>query len=308
MKKNVTLLVFSFVLSSFFSQTQLDNPGFENWENAGTSSDEPTDWSSIKTSDDPTLSGFAPVVWAQSSDAHSGNYSLEMTNVSTFGVVANGTVTNGRIHADFDPSLGYVFTDQTDDTWNQSFTDSPDSLVGWYKYNPSGNDKGKVEAILHTNDAQIPENGTAGNWVGRARADFTSNVSNWTRFSVPFNYYNSTTPSYILLVLTSGDSTIAVNGSQLLLDDLELIYLPSSLNEIDSPIKCWFSNNILHTGINPSLNSYSLNVYDISGKLVFNEQVRSFQSKEFYLDFSKGIYLVNLRSETQNQTLKIIVQ
>ena len=115
-------------------------------------------------------------------------------------------------------------------------------------------------------------------------------------------------PSYILLVLTSGDSTIAVNGSQLLLDDLELIYSPSYLNEIDSPIKCWFSNNILHTGINPSLNSYSLNIYDISGKLVLNEQVSSYQSKEFYLDFIKGFYLVNLSSETQNQTLKIIVQ
>ena len=87
------------------------------------------------------------MVWGQSTDAHSGSYSLEMTNVTTFGIVANGTVTNGRIHADFNPSLGYVFTDQTDDTWNQSFSDTPDSLVGWYKYNPTGSDKGKVEAI-----------------------------------------------------------------------------------------------------------------------------------------------------------------
>ncbi len=132
------------------------------------------------------------------------------------------------------------------------------------------------------------------NWVGRARADFTSNVSNWTRFSVPFNYYNSTTPTYILLVLTSGDSTIAVNGSQLLLDDLELIYSPSSLNEIDSPIKCWFSNNILHTGINPSLNSYSLNVYDISGKLVLNEQVSSYPVKRISFRFYKRYSILSI--------------
>jgi hypothetical protein len=308
MKNIVTLFVFSLFIINISTQTQLDNPSFENWENVGTSVDEPTDWSSIKTSDDPTLSGFAPVVWGQSSDAHSGSYSLEMTNVTTFGIVANGTVTNGRIHADFNPSFGYVFTDQTDDTWNQSFSDTPDSLVGWYKYNPAGNDKGKVEAVLHTANAQIPENGTAGNWVGRARADFTSNVSNWTRFSVPFNYYNSNTPAYILLVLTSGDSTVAVDGSQLLLDDLELVYLPASLNEMDQPIKCWFSENIFHTGINNSAGLYTLDVFDISGKLVFNEQINSFGSKEFYFNFPKGVYVVNLRSESHNQTLKIIMQ
>ena len=89
------------IIQAGFSQTQIDNAGFENWENAGTTVDEPTEWSSIKTSDDATLNGFAPVVWGQSSDAHSGDYSLELINVSTFGVVANGTVTNGRVHADF---------------------------------------------------------------------------------------------------------------------------------------------------------------------------------------------------------------
>ena len=41
-------------------------------------------------------------------DGHSGNYSLELINVSTFGVVANGTVTNGQVHADFDPNNGEI--------------------------------------------------------------------------------------------------------------------------------------------------------------------------------------------------------
>ena len=172
MKKSLSLFLTFFYLCCFYSQSQIDNAGFENWENAGTSVDEPTDWSSIKTSDDPTLAGFAPVVWGQSTDAHSGSYSLEMTNVSVFGVVANGIVTNGRVHADFDPNLGYVFTDQSDNSWNQSFSDKPDSLVGWYKFSPSGGDKAKVEAVLHTGNAQIPENGTFSNWVANARADF----------------------------------------------------------------------------------------------------------------------------------------
>ena len=63
----------------FFSQ-QLDNNGFENWEDIGTSIEEPIDWSSTKTSDNPSLNGFAPQVIERSSDAHSGSYSAKLTN------------------------------------------------------------------------------------------------------------------------------------------------------------------------------------------------------------------------------------
>jgi hypothetical protein len=308
MKKSLSLFLTFCYLCCFYSQSQIDNAGFENWENAGTSVDEPTDWSSIKTSDDPTLAGFAPVVWGQSTDAHSGSYSLEMTNVSVFGVVANGIVTNGRVHADFDPNLGYVFTDQSDNSWNQSFTDKPDSLVGWYKFSPSGSDKAKVEAVLHTGNAQIPENGTLSNWVANARADFTSSTSSWTRFSAPFYYYNNSTPQYILLVLTSGDSTIAVNGSQLLLDDLELIYLPASVNEFNSSIDCRFWDNVLYADFSSMIEPTIVEVFDLSGKKVFSQRVNGLSTKEFYFDFPKGMYLVSFKSESITQTKKIIMQ
>ena len=303
-------ILFGFIVfyNAGFSQTQIDNAGFENWENAGTTVDEPTDWSSIKTSDDATLNGFAPVVWGQSTDAHSGSYSLEMTNVSVFGVVANGVVTNGRVHADFDPNLGYVFTDQSDNSWNQSFTDKPDSLVGWYKFSPSGSDKAKVEAVLHTGNAQIPENGTLSNWVANARADFTSSTSSWTRFSTPFYYYNNSTPQYILLVLTSGDSTVAVDGSQLLLDDLELIYLPASVNEFNSSVDCRFWANVLYADFSSMIEPTIVEVFDLSGKKVFNQRVNGLSTKEFYFDFPKGMYLVSFKSESTTQTKKIIMQ
>ncbi|MBG16495.1 MAG: hypothetical protein CL853_09105 [Crocinitomicaceae bacterium] len=308
MKKYLSLFICFSCFCFYSAQDQIDNAGFENWENAGTSVDEPTDWSSIKTSDDPTLAGFAPVVWGQSTDAHSGSYSLEMTNVSVFGVVANGIVTNGRVHADFDPNLGYVFTDQSDNTWNQSFSDKPDSLVGWYKYSPNGGDKAKVEAVLHTSNGQIPENGTLSNWVAGARADFTTGVSSWTRFSAPFNYYNNSTPEYILLVLTSGDSTVAVDGSQLLLDDLELIYSPSSINDFNSSIKSWFSDNVLYADFSLIQDPVFVEVYDLTGKNVFNQRISNFSRQEFHFDFPSGMYLVSFSSESTTKTMKIIMQ
>ena len=290
-----------------FSQTQIDNAGFENWENAGTTVDEPTDWSSIKTSDDATLNGFAPVVWGQSTDAHSGSYSLILENVSTFGVVANGTVTNGQVHADFDPNNGYVFTNPNDGSWNQSFTDSPDSLVGWVKYSPIGGDKGKLHAILHTSNGQIPENGTMSNWVAEARIDFSAANSSWIRFSAPFNYFNSTTPEYILLVLTSGDSTVAVDGSSALVDDLELIYNSASINETENFSNMWFSDNILYTSIGSSVMHAELKIYSVMGQLIKSNKVNAYTANQLYLELPAGIYIAELTTGATRKTLKLFI-
>ena len=41
---------------------QLDNAGFEQWENVGSSDEEPIEWSSTKTSDNSSLNALAPQV------------------------------------------------------------------------------------------------------------------------------------------------------------------------------------------------------------------------------------------------------
>jgi hypothetical protein len=57
--KYIILSLIQIQVLFFFSQ-QIDNNGFENWENIGTSSEEPIDWSSTKTSDTPSLMGLHP--------------------------------------------------------------------------------------------------------------------------------------------------------------------------------------------------------------------------------------------------------
>jgi len=142
------------------------------------------------------------------------------------GLSANGLLTNGRVHADFDPELGYVYTNANDPRWNTPFVSRPDSLVGWYRFAPVGGDKGKVEVFLHkTGNCRIPENESNPNQlVATARYDILTAQSQWTRFSVPFNYTSTDAPEYILSVVTSGDSTQAVVGSVAYFDDFELIY------------------------------------------------------------------------------------
>jgi len=228
MKKYLLNLLLMFLCApALLSQQQLVNPGFETWDGSGATS-EPVNWSSLKTSDNSLLSGQAPVVISQDT-GRDGGFSIKLENKSVFGIVANGILTNGRVHADFNPENGYVFTDVNDARWNTPFISRPDSLVGWYKYQPSSAggqvDKGKVEVMLHkTGDGQLPEGSTAANVVGKARFNMVQGSASWVRFSVPFNYANADSPEYILVVLTSGDSTSAVTGSIAWFDDLQLVY------------------------------------------------------------------------------------
>jgi hypothetical protein len=291
------MIVFVGITSRVYLQTQFENAGFEQWENVGTSTEEPLEWSSIKTSDVSSLNSVAPKVLFQSSDAHSGNFSVKLENKASFGIVANGTITNGQVHADMNPENGYVFTNTNDAQWYTSFTDKPDSLVGWYKYEPAGADKGKVEVILHTGLGENPENGTLANWVAHARFNLpNTTITSWSRFSVPFHYFSINSPQYVLAVLTSGDSTQAVGGSVAYFDDLELIYNPVSVEEnMLNDIRFVQENNGLQLYFKTTVNGVlKLSILDISGRKLDEVSTEMYGNYFLPLNYPKGIYLIQL--------------
>lgn len=289
--------------SSFlvFSQQQLQNGDFESWENPGTAEHEPNNWSSLKTAD--ALAGSAPEVLSQDV-GRNGGFCAKLEVKTAFFINANGIMTNGRVHADFNPENGYVFTDPNDARWNTAFTDKPDSIVGWYKYAPQGGDKGKVEIILHVNQGNLPFNGTQGNVIARAKYEFTAAQATWTRFSKAFNYWNTTdNPEYILTTVTSGDSTVSVEGSTLWVDDLSLVYNPTA--GIDENEKYEFainaSNGYLHFDENDESVNYQ--VSDISGKIIQSGKANN--SVPF--KHNSGIYFINIESPEGSFTKKLYI-
>ncbi len=235
MKKTLLFFASLLLLTQGFSQVQFDNSSFENWENLSSPTEEPTSFSSLKTSDGGiVINGFAPQVVWRSSTAHTGSYSAQLIVAAYNGIAMvspNGTLTNGRVHAETTAANGYVFTEVGDADHSTICTDRPDSLVGWFQFTPVGGDVGKVEVLLHDNTAlgKLPEPAgpVPSHWVGKARYDITTTTSSWIRFSVPFDYYNNNSPDYILLVATSGDSLLSVTDSEALIDDIKLIYNPN---------------------------------------------------------------------------------
>jgi hypothetical protein len=302
------LLIFPLV----FSGQQIENPGFENWEDAGTVKDEPVDWSSIKTCDNQNIADAAPVTFDTCTDAHSGNYSLKLYNVFTFGISATGAVCNGRFHADFNINLSYSYTEPSDPKWNTPFTFRPDSLVGWFKYFPQENDAAQFKAILHVGECKLPENGTLPNWVGMAafKTEKGATYDTWTRFSVPFEYYSNNTPEHLLFVVNSGDSTISVPDSYLLVDDLEFKYSSSGIQDHD------ITEAFLVTGenkliINLASEEEYLNrrfdLIDLRGRIVLS---RHLASNEVILatELMAGVYIAVLDGKNKRHVQKVMLR
>lgn len=301
--KKLLLLPFIALSPLAFGQSQPENPGFEGaWEDVAGTEDEPEQWSSLKTAD--ALGALAPIVMFESDDAHTGSKSVRLKNVESFDVVANGIMTNGIVHADFDPENGYVYTDESNADWNTPFTGRPDSVVAWIKYAPTPGDRGKVEVLLHKAGTlgKLPETGATDHWVGKARIDIETAHGDWTRVSAPFNYFSVDNPDYVLFVITSGDSTIALADSEMIVDDIELIYNDASVDQEKLDLKVYANA----TGLAVKTTAYqgaTLSVLTLDGKVVYEAALNS-ELSQHALDLN-GVFIYQIKKEDQILTGKV---
>ncbi len=303
MKKLLFIIAATLTASISISQQQLQNPGFESWDDENTAIAEPTDWSSLKTAD--ALASSAPRVVNQVT-GRTGNYAVELEVKSVFSIAANGIITNGRVHADFTPSNGYVFTDVNNPGWHTAFSSRPDSIVGWYKYAPVSGDSGKIEIILHKGpNGKLPRDAaTIANEVGSLRYNFTTPQTEWTRFSKAFNYLNLDSPEYILTTIAAGDSTTSKVGTKLVIDDLELIYNSVGVDHNKKQeIAVNGSNGFLNFDLNET-EEVNYRVADITGKII--QSGRALSKTPFHHE--SGIYFILVQTRSEIFTKKLYIQ
>lgn len=308
----LSVIILTLSIAGLYAQQQAQNGGYEDWEDIGSGLEEPVDWSSIKTSDNETLNPIAPVVWEKSSDAHTGSFSLKLFNVSPFpGIVASGTITNGRVHSDMNPDLGYVFTDPDDEQWHTVFTERPDSIAFWIKFFPQDGDSAQIQALLHVGEGTLPATETnQENWVGYARMNIAGTYDTWTRFSVPFTYYNEDDPEYVLIILTSGNGTTPVTDSYALYDDIEFIYNPNGINNIPtSRFNIYGFDNIIYLGdlYNNFNKNSSIEIFSLNGNKIWSAAINSDRVRINNI-VSKGIYIVRITSKDESFSQKLFIR
>ncbi len=237
MKKQLFSLLTCIGMSlASMAQTAVPNGEYENWQNVGQSTEEPTNWNSNKTGGGFATSG-PQTCFRDTSTINGGSYCMKIKTGSYFGIVVNGSGTTGKVEApSTSKSEGYIHTIAGDPSYSSAFTGRPDSIVFWYRYTKAGSDYPKIETRLHVGNAYAPETPVNGNHpdstvniVARALWNGPANsVATWTRISIPFTYVDARTPQYILVTMTStGDQTGGTSGSTMWVDGMTAIYNPT---------------------------------------------------------------------------------
>lgn len=311
MKKTFTLFIL-LACSFIFVTAQIDNPSFEEWEDVGFGPDlmEPVNWSSIKTSDNTTLNPLAPVVWEKSDEAHTGNHSIKLFNVPTLlDIVAVGTITNGRIHSEFDTELAYSFTDPSDSKWHTAINYRPDSLVVWMKFFPVGADSMQLQGVLHVGEGTIPPTAeNQANWVAHAELHVGGTIDTWTRIAISFDYNDERIPEYLLFTFNSGNGTEPEVDSYGFIDDVELIGGEQAIGDhLESTGIIYFADNALNFNeiSNDFLKDASLEIYDLTGRSIFETKNIVSSVSLTNVKFMEGIHLVKLISGSESIIRKV---
>ena len=174
-----------------------------------------------------------------------GSYSCSIWSRKVSGVVAQGNLTTGRVHAAAMSATGknnYNYSDRDGSNTNNGvnnpcampFTGRPDSLVVWVKFIPNGTDSShpyaKVTATIHSDFDYIDGYAQTSDskYVVATAINMTiaKTNGNWKRLSIPFNYKNNgAQPRYILLsAATNAYPGGGHENDYLYLDDITLVY------------------------------------------------------------------------------------
>lgn len=171
-----------------------------------------------------------------------GKKSLLLTSASVFGIVANGTITTGRMQAGAmtaadTKNCAFLSTDNTStdshgDPFYALMDGTPDSIAVWVKFKqgtPNADHPYATVSAAITDGTyyQDPQNKDYTNVVATAKnAQIASNNFEWQRIVVPFKYTGNDVKAKALLVTisTNADPGQGSAADNLYVDDISLIY------------------------------------------------------------------------------------
>ena len=244
---------------------QLPNSNMEAWTN---SNGEPDRWHGFKTAGGLFASTSANLVkLEQSDDVRSGatGHSAVMTANSAYGIVANGTMTNGRLmagsmfatdtknHAEMDQANG------TDDFYMPLYA-KPDKFNVWLKYTQgTTNANNKANVSVKTFDGTYYQEPTDKTYTNLSGSIVGGQIpaGDWTQYSFPFDYdsyaANGAASNAIFVTFsTNGNPGEGSKDDALYVDDMQLVYLAqmTDLRYKGNTIQGW----------NPAVTSYNMEV------------------------------------------------
>ncbi|MDR0801520.1 PKD domain-containing protein [Fluviicola sp.] len=276
------LLGLSLLISTSYvnSQTQIGNSDFELWETSTQETNEPINWNAFMTADGSAASLGKGKNLDRSTivrPGSTGTYSARIWTRNVIFAKANGNMTLGRVHMGSTSASNienYNYSDTPNADFSEAFTDTPDSIVVWVRYTLGGStqENARVSVVIHKDisfrDAKDfnPTYNNVDKVIAQAQTSAISpNGGAWQRLSIPFVYTGQPTSetAYILATFTSCKTPSGGNvNDELLVDDIELIYVPkASFTASVSSVCAGSSLNFTNTSTNYPT-SYSWNFGD----------------------------------------------
>ena len=221
---------------------QIPNSDFEGW---ASSTGEPDHWHGFKSASG-WLAGSAKGKLESSTDVRPGvtGKSALITSGSTFGIVNNGTMTNGQLNAGSmtaaspdnhsHMNVSSTATDNNGDPFYTALYAAPDAIKTWIKYtqgNSTGNANyhANLSAIAFDgNYYQDPEDQTYTNVAAKA-VDTLIVRGDWRELTIPFDYNsyaanNAPAQAILVTISTNAKPGVGFSGDKVWVDDMALVY------------------------------------------------------------------------------------
>ena len=296
---------------------QLPNSDLENWTSSYTN--EPYRWHGFKSAGGIFASTSANFVTLEpSEDVRTGatGHSAVMKANLIFGVVANGTMTNGKLmaastsatssanHAEMNQANG------TDEFYMPVYA-KPDKFSVWLKYEQgSSNPNYMANVSVKTFDGtyyQEPDDKEYTNLSGSIVGGQIP-VCDWTQYTFPFDYdsyaaNNAATKAIFVTFSTNGTPGQGNKNDALYVDDMELVYLGNmtDLRYQGATLTGWnpaVAEYNIEVEATPSLDDFTASIEGVSAVLT--------KSMEQNADGSYRIVVSVVSADLQTATAYVI--
>jgi hypothetical protein len=292
--RNLSILFLLFVETAMAQTPQFLNNGFENWEIRTVNSipyNDPSNWYSLNSL---KQFGFDEGT-TKSTDAHSGQYSVMLESIeNNFGDIPGLLTINYMMDATGTPdfSLNKI-----------AFIGRPSSLTFWFKSIPESGDYSAMAMLL----TKWNDTTQTGDTIGYALWENSDIVDTFTFANLLITYLSNETPDSVYFIASSSkDGFNPITGSRMWIDDLVLNYTPTGIKE-------QIKDNNLSVYPNPIMDKVYISGLSSSMKILLLDQTgrelkisldqnNSIDTKEL----GKGIYFLNIQSETTLQTIKLL--
>lgn len=297
MKKQLLSFVGALLVLTVNAQTNepFPNGGFENWGSGNTPT--PSSFNSLNPS--TTILGIVTCTKATPPDVYSGSFGVKLRSAAYAaapGGVIQGMMTTGNINPIEQNIQGGI-----------PFTSRPDSVVAWAKYTPALNsqnapDTGYVEILL-LNDATTDT-------IGRGRFNIFTEVTSFTRFSAPIQYFSTDSPARLRAIINSSSGYSPVANSELFIDEAAFIYNPlSSINPRQNDNVNVFVDSQTKTLVikQQDLSFKNISIFSLTGNCVVNNNI---ENQNIFLpvnELPNGVYIYRMSNASITKVGRILI-